>query len=445
MRRRSSCKAICWGCGMFEFELVPLASVALAIKDGTHGTHVRYENGVPLLSAKNISDSGTIEWDENDDRISEAEYKQIHRTFQLQDKDLLLTIVGSIGRRAIYHGEFVTFQRSVAYVRPNFNKVSERFLFHWFGHYDFYRDLCRRSNATAQAGLYLGELAKSSIPSCNLKEQGQIATVLDTLDTTIRQTETIIAKLQQMKQGLLHDLLTRGIDANGELRPPVEEAPQLYKKSPLGWIPKEWDAPKLFERLAVMGGKRLPAGHSYSDIPTSFKYLRVTDFFQRRYVIDELENLHESTFLALSRYEIEPGQLYISIAGSLGFVGAHEVHSGAEIRTILTENAARLVPLESVNSYFVAAYMNTSMMQKQIEYEKGTGGGVPKLALFRIEQLHIAIPKRHEQDLIVQRSVAIENRLKEEMAYLSKLNKQKFGLMDDLLTGRVRVTPLLNQ
>ncbi|WP_198390920.1 restriction endonuclease subunit S, partial [Burkholderia ubonensis] len=72
-------------------------------------------------------------------------------------------------------------------------------------------------------------------------EQSKIAQVLDTLDTAIGETEAIVAKLKALKQGLLHDLLTRGVDANGELRPPYAEAPHLYKPSPLGWIPKTWE------------------------------------------------------------------------------------------------------------------------------------------------------------------------------------------------------------
>lgn len=72
-------------------------------------------------------------------------------------------------------------------------------------------------------------------------DQAKIAEILDTLDTAIHETEAIIAKLKAVKQGLLHDLLTRGIDANGELRPPQSEAPHLYKPSPLGLIPKEWE------------------------------------------------------------------------------------------------------------------------------------------------------------------------------------------------------------
>ncbi len=75
--------------------------------------------------------------------------------------------------------------------------------------------------------------------------------VLDTLDTAIHETEAIIAKLKAVKQGLLHDLLTRGIDANGELRPPQAEAPHLYKQSPLGWIPKEWETSSVVGRYTL--------------------------------------------------------------------------------------------------------------------------------------------------------------------------------------------------
>lgn len=274
-------------------------------------------------------------------------------------------------------------------------------------------------------------------------EQSVIAQILDTLDTAIRETEALIDKLKAVKQGLLHDLLTRGIDANGQLRPPQSEAPQLYKESPLGWIPREWECVRLAEKLAVLGGKRLPAGHSYADLSTSFKYLRVTDFFERDYMLDELENLYERTFKALERYEIRPGQLYISIAGSLGHIGVHRADGAEAVRTVLTENAARLVPLCDLNPDFLAAYMNSGMVQNQVTSEKGTGGGVPKLALFRIEQFWLVWPSTSEQNLIAERVLGVNKRISDEIQMLRKLKLEKSGLMDDLLTGRVRVTPLL--
>jgi len=226
-----------------DFPYAKLCDVTAALKDGTHGTHGRVTGGVPFLSAKNIRDQASVEWDESDDRISEAEYRSIHRHFKLQRDDLLLTIVGSLGRRAIHDGARVTFQRSVAYIRCD-GSVAPRFLFHAIAAPEFQQQLVRRSNATAQAGLYLGELAQTRIPLPPRPEQTAIAGVLDTVDEAIRATEQVVAKLDQVKRGLLHDLLIRGIDDHGEIRDPVRH-PEQFKDSPVGRIPKAWDVQRV--------------------------------------------------------------------------------------------------------------------------------------------------------------------------------------------------------
>ena len=90
-------------------------------------------------------------------------------------------------------------------------------------------------------------------------DQQRIAEILTTVDEAIEQTEALIAKTQQIKAGLMHDLFTRGVTPDGQLRPPRSEAPQLYKESPLGWIPKEWDSRLLDDRgleAAIIDGDR---------------------------------------------------------------------------------------------------------------------------------------------------------------------------------------------
>ncbi len=87
--------------------------------------------------------------------------------------------------------------------------------------------------------------------------------------------------------------------------------------------------------------------------------------------------------------------------------------------------------------------MNSAPVQQQVEWEKGTGGGVPKLALFRIAQFYIGFPQPSEQDAITTAFDELCRREIVEQALLDKLRLQKSGLMDDLLTGRVSVAPLL--
>jgi len=242
-----------------------------------------------------------------------------------------------------------------------------------------------------------------------------------------------------MKQGLLHDLLTRGIDENGELRPPPEEAPHLYKDSPLGLIPRPWETSPLSTRFEVKGGKRLPFGHQYSETPTGYRYLRVLDFFEKPIYFTALENLCQKTFWVLQRYEIVEPDIYISIAGSIGYAGVFRPPSMTLDRTILTENAARMKAKSDANPEFVVFQMNHNRVQRQIEVEKGTGGGVPKLALFRIENLLLAWPSVREQMRIADRVTRLEKHVVSEIESVNKLRTLKKGLMNDLLTGKVRV------
>lgn len=267
-------------------------------------------------------------------------------------------------------------------------------------------------------------------------EQARIAAVLDAADDAIAKTETVIAKLKQVRAGLLHELLTRGLDEDGHLRDHIAH-PERFKDSALGRIPREWEVGRLREKADVFGGKRLPSGHTYAEQPTGYRYLRVLDLFERKVRVDQLVHLRPETFVALAQYEIRDGELFISIAGSLGYCGVLEVLT--EDRIILTENAARIHINGRFVPEFLAVLINSEGVQRQISAEKGIGAGVPKLALHRIESLWLARPEEAEQEAIVGLLADLDGGIEAEERELSKLVQLKTGLMADLLIGRVRV------
>ena len=419
------------------FPVRHLLEVTTAIKDGTHGTHRRVAEGVPLLSAKNVTSTGDVVVDETDEQISEADYQELTRAFQLELGDLLLTIVGTLGRRAVFSGQRVAFQRSVAYVRPTPTKLLSRFLFHWMGHPAFVAELKRRSNATAQAGLYLGELAKVALPVPEMREQGTIAKILDTLDTAIHETEAIIAKLKLVKQGLLHDLLTRGIGANGELRPPQAEAPHLYKESPLGWIPKEWHAVELGSITTWASGgtpNRAVASNWIGDIPL------LTPKDMKAFELDDAtEHISSEAAQAGSRV-MPPETVFIVVRG---MILAHSFPVVLARRAMAFNQDIKAVsPGPQVDSEFLARWFvaNSDLFLRRVtEATHGT----KKLDMENLRKVTIELPPVSEQAGIVAREATIDQKIKGEAAFLSKLRTLKSGLMDDLLTGRVRVTPFL--
>lgn len=284
----------------------------------------------------------------------------------------------------------------------------------------------------------LGKLEILKLPP---DEQRLVAKMLAKLDRAIEQTVALIAKQQRIKTGLMHDLLTKGIDEHGNIR---SEATHAFKDSPLGKIPVEWDVAELAARAGVRGGKRLPAGHKYAESDTGLRYLQTTDFIGKNIDYLSLHLLHPSTFSILKRYEINDGDVFISIAGvNLGVAGVFRPYNTD--RVILTENAAKISIHHDDVPEFVSAQINGPIVQRQIAAEKGVGAGVPKLALCRIQSLIFPWPHPSEQEGILERIESIEFLQEVDRVNLIKLQKLKRGLMHDLLTGERRVTPLLAQ
>jgi len=317
------------------------------------------------------------------------------------------------------------------------SRVHSRFIYHWIMNEELRRKAeARMTGSAGQRRVPASFLGEFKLPFFPLSEQRRIAEILDTIDEAIQKVEALISKLKAMKQGLLHDLLTRGLDKNGKLRG-LKAHPEQFKDSPLGRIPREWDILRVKDFVSVKGGKRLPKRHFYSETPTKYRYLRVLDFFEREIDYNSLQYLKKETFEALERYEIQYRNVFISIAGSIGYTGVF--NSQIKDRVILTENAARLVIDDKFQPEYYAFQLNSGIVQDQILKEIGTGGGVPKLALHRIENLKVICPSINEQMRIVNILNAHDARIRTEEQYRDKLKLQKKGLMHDLLTGKVRV------
>ncbi|MFW5856424.1 MAG: restriction endonuclease subunit S, partial [Planctomycetota bacterium] len=98
--------------------------------------------------------------------------------------------------------------------------------------------------------------------------RSRIAAVLDTLDAAIAKTEAVIAKLKCVRAGLIHDLLTRGVDSDGQLRPLPGDAPQEYQNSPLGPVPKEWHISTVGDEFPLQRGFDITvSGQREGDVP----------------------------------------------------------------------------------------------------------------------------------------------------------------------------------
>jgi len=193
------------------------------------------EHGLPIVRIAQITGSS-----------AECDYYQgrLSKDFKIDNGDIIFSWSGTLC--------VVQWNRGPAWLNQHLFKVkpaegiSHRLLYHVLSH--AVAEMDKSAHGSTMKHIKRSELKRYELLFPNSrKEQVKIGKVLDTLDTQIQKTEALIAKLEKVKEGLLHDLLTRGIDENGQLRTPPEQSPELYKDSPLGLIPRSWESLKLCE------------------------------------------------------------------------------------------------------------------------------------------------------------------------------------------------------
>lgn len=282
-------------------------------------------------------------------------------------------------------------------------------------------------------------LAKLPLYLPCLPEQHRIAEILDTLDEAIRKTEQVIAKLQQMKQGLLHDLLTRGIDESGELRDP-ERDPEQFKDSPLGRVPQEWDVADLGTHLEGIDAGWSPSCPDEPPHQGQWGVLKVSAVSGGVYRPRESKRL-PSGLQPVPALEVQQGDvLCVRANGVAELVGRAAFVEETPGRLMLSDKTLRLRPGTRIRSRFLDYLFAGQVVRRRIGQLLNGSSGQRNISQSQIRSLRVALPPTCEQErmeLVVKRA---ELRLVREGVCLSKLRNLRLGLMDDLLNGRVRVT-----
>jgi type I restriction enzyme S subunit len=271
-------------------------------------------------------------------------------------------------------------------------------------------------------------------------EQTQIATILSTIDRAIEQTEALIAKQQRIKTGLMQDLLTKGIDENGNIR---SEETHEFKDSPLGRIPVEWDCKDIITIAYVtkLAGFEFTNYFNYS-IGGEIIALRALNIKNEKLDLTDIQTIPKKVSDILPRSKINRNDILITYIGA--YIGdVLRIEDNEKFH--LAPNIAKIVSKDGVYPQFLEIALRTHYLQRQIKNLTATTA-TPSLTMTQIRSLLVAIPRNQsEQKVITEHISRITKVIDENASRLAKLKLQKTGLMQDLLTGKVRVTDLLNQ
>jgi len=293
--------------------------------------------------------------------------------------------------------------------------------------------LHRRSQGSTFAAVSTDDVKTVPIPVFMPEKQEKIASILSGIDTAIKKTEALIAKYQQIKAGLMYDLFSRGVLPNGQLRPPREQAPELYQETAIGWIPKEWQY-ELLDKLALRGSGHTPNKNFPEYWNGGIKWVSLADSHR-------LDQLYISdTELQISHKGIQNSSAVLHPAG----IVVLSRDAGVGKSSITTEPMA-------VSQHFMCwkcdQKMDNHFLYYWLQLNKRTfeniamGSTILTIGLPYFKKMKIACPiDLEEQRNIATKIKSADTRIFSLLDELSKLKQQKQGLMHDLLTGKVPVT-----
>ena len=370
-----------------EYKYKILTDISILIKDGTHGTHENYEDGIPLLSAKDINNN-KINVPEECRKISNDDYNKIYKNYLLKEDDILLTIVGSIGRTALYKNEKVAFQRSVATIRIDDNNNSN-YIRQYIESPKIINQLNNMTNSSAQGGVYLSSLAKLSFNVPRKEEQLKVANFLSLLDKKI--------ELQSKK---IEDLKLFKLYTKNELFKSFEHKCKL-KNILIKWNKKN--------KNSVI--------NYVESISNKFGFIAQSEQFEDRNVASK--DLSNYYIIEKNVFGYNPSRLNV---GSLALKLDDKVSVVSPLYECFTTNQ---------NNKFLLEWFNSKYFRKET-ISKFEGGVRNTLNFSNLCDITIGLPSKDNQNRYAEILSSFDIKINLEEDKLNKLNELKKGLMQNM-------------
>jgi len=407
------------------------------VNGGTPPTEIdRFWNGnIPWVTGADFTPSGI---DEIRRYVSEEAIRQTS-TNMIQRGQLLLVTRTGVGKLAIAPYD-IAISQDITGVYLDDEQATPAFLFHRMK--QGVEDLKKLNQGTSINGIIRSDLTSYQIRLPTLDEQHRIAEILTTIDKAIEQTETLVAKHRQINAGLMHDLFTRGVAADGLLRPTHKQAPELYKESKLGSIPKHWGTYPIsvIADSLVDGpfGSNLKTEHYV--VESGVRVVRLQNIQEGRYNDSDRAFVSQQYASYLARNTVNPGDVLVAALGEDNYPVARACCYPDELPPAI--NKADCYRLRCKSEIALNAYMghflNTVAARNQVRrFEQGVTRRRINLGNFR--RVVVALPDIEEQTRIVDLLTSASSYIESAEMLVAKLSQQRRGLMHDLLTGRVRV------
>ena len=417
------------------WEIDNLKALKIKLIDGDRGENYPkedefFDNGFCVfLSAKNVTKNG---FKFNEIQFIDKEKDEKLRKGKLDRNDIVLTTRGTVGNIAYFDNTInynhIRINSGMILLR-NENKSLETGYLHTFLKSNIFdNQIVNTVFGSAQPQLTVKEIEKFFIcfPK-EKKEQEKIAKIISTLDKAIESTNRLIEKEKNIKTALMQELLTNGIDQNGQIRSPQTHT---YKPSELGLIPDEWEVVSL-EKIGNVITGNTPSTNNEDYYNGNISFIGPVDFVGQKY-ITKTEKTVSKDGLNYSREIPKDSILTVCIGSTIGKIAL------AVKQCCTNQQINALVCDKKYFSEFIF-YAMSQFLQRQLDVEAGLQA-VPIVNKSSFAKLVLPCPlDMEEQKQIAKILTTQDKKIQTEETTLAKLKELKKGLMNDLLSGKVRV------
>ncbi|QXP72898.1 restriction endonuclease subunit S [Tenacibaculum sp. AHE15PA] len=395
------------------------------------------DEGIKVINITNMV-NGVLDLSKTTRHISLEEFNSTYTHFECQENDIVIASSGnSYCKHAIVRKQDLPLVMNTSVIRfKPLSSINYNYLNQFLKSQLFKEQIDFMITGGAQPNFGPVHLKKVVLALPPLPEQQKIADILSTVDAKINLITQRIAQTQDLKKGLMQRLLTKGI---GHI---------AFKESPLGEIPKSWEVTPIYELRNKTDRYSFTGGPFGSD-------LKSEHYTETGVRIIQLQNIGEGVFVDKAKIytsyekadELVSCNIYPNdiILAKMAPVARCCKMPFLDKRYVMGSDGIRLsVDKSKYDNEFIYQALNSRKFRNEAE-AKSTGTTRARIGLKDLKLIPIAIPPKEEQTQIANILSTVDSKL--DVLQNKKIHYQelKKGLMQQLLTGKVRVTGLIKE
>lgn len=285
-------------------------------------------------------------------------------------------------------------------------------------------------------------IANSELPFPPLPEQEAIANFLDDkcekIDSAVGLKEQQIEKLKELRQITIHNAVTTGIPRHAE---PVKASPKM-KDSGIDWIgeiPEHWEVKCLKHLSSKIGSGVTPSGGGSTYLNNGIPLLRSQNILFDKIELSNVAYISQKVHDEMTNSKVKKHDVLLNITG--GSIGRCNVNR-LEIEMNVNQHVCIIRP-HNINHFYLNYLISSEVGQAQIWYYQ-QGGGREGLNFQNLKNFRLPIPPLSEQQAIVtyleEQTSKIEKAIAQKQEQIVKLKEYKQSLINEVVTGKVKVT-----